>query len=215
MSTRLLTGPAVAAAVLALAACTGGGSAEDPSTAAGATTQTTAETETPTEVEEPQETSQEEAVEESSLEPGEEVPEGMDLHDVKVFQVAIPSGWTLEQKVSACTGTSAFGNRCTGTIGPVGDSWPGLCLEDGPLGVRSTDFITAFPAGINAAATWNRPLIRARGQAIGQEFKGKGVNIGLGPMMNIAKVPQAGRNWEGFGADPFLSGEAVYETVLG
>ena len=25
----------------------------------------------------------------------------------------------------------------------------------------------------------------------------------------------AGRNWEGFGGDPFLSGEAAYETILG
>ena len=29
------------------------------------------------------------------------------------------------------------------------------------------------------------------------------------------RVPQAGRSWEGFGADPFLAGEAAYETILG
>ena len=29
------------------------------------------------------------------------------------------------------------------------------------------------------------------------------------------RVAQAGRNWEGFGGDPFLSGEAPYETILG
>ena len=125
------------------------------------------------------------------------------------------SGWTLEQKVSACTGIGSIGNRCEGNIAAIGDDWPGLCFEDGPLGVRQSDFVTTFPAGMNAAATWNRTLIRARGKAIGEEFKGKGVNVGLGPMMNIARIPQAGRNWEGFGADPFLSGEAAYETVLG
>ncbi|PIL26463.1 hypothetical protein GSI_12221 [Ganoderma sinense ZZ0214-1] len=124
------------------------------------------------------------------------------------------AGWTLEQKVNVPTGVGFVRGLCTGNIGAVGD-WPGLCLEDGPLGVRQTDFVTAFPAGVNAAATWNRTLIRARGKAIGQEFKGKGVNVGLGPMMNIARIPQAGRNWEGFGADPFLAGEAAYETVLG
>ena len=124
------------------------------------------------------------------------------------------AGWTLEQKVNVPTGVGCMGGRCIGNIGAVGD-WPGLCLEDGPLGVRSTDFVTAFPAGVNAAATWNRTLIHARGKAIGQEFKGKGVNVGLGPMMNIARIPQAGRNWEGFGSDPFLAGEAAYETVLG
>jgi beta-glucosidase-like glycosyl hydrolase len=34
-------------------------------------------------------------------------------------------------------------------------------------------------------------------------------------MMNMMRLPQAGRNWEGFGADPFLTGEAAYETILG
>lgn len=50
---------------------------------------------------------------------------------------------------------------------------------------------------------------------MGREFKGKGVNIALGPMMNMGRVAQGGRNWEGFGADPFLAGEAAYETILG
>jgi hypothetical protein len=50
---------------------------------------------------------------------------------------------------------------------------------------------------------------------MGKEHKGKGVNIALGPMMNMGRVAQGGRNWEGFGADPFLAGEAAYETILG
>ena len=50
---------------------------------------------------------------------------------------------------------------------------------------------------------------------MGMEHKGKGVNIALGPMMNMGRVAQGGRNWEGFGADPFLTGEAAYETILG
>jgi beta-glucosidase-like glycosyl hydrolase len=33
--------------------------------------------------------------------------------------------------------------------------------------------------------------------------------------MNMGRIAQGGRNWEGFGADPFLSGEAAYETILG
>ena len=57
--------------------------------------------------------------------------------------------------------------------------------------------------------------MRLRGLYMGQEFKGKGANIALGPMMNMGRVPQGGRNWEGFGADPFLSGETAHETVLG
>ena len=83
------------------------------------------------------------------------------------------------------------------------------------MGVRAADFTTLFPAGINAAATWQRSLIRKRGVAMGQEHKGKGVNVALGPMMNMGRVAQGGRNFEGFGADPYLSGEAAYETILG
>ena len=58
-------------------------------------------------------------------------------------------------------------------------------------------------------------MLRARGIAMGKEHVGKGVNIALGPMMNMGRVTQGGRNWEGFGADPFLAGVAAYETILG
>ena len=33
--------------------------------------------------------------------------------------------------------------------------------------------------------------------------------------MNMGRVAEGGRNWEGFGADPFLTGESAYETILG
>ncbi|KAI9459354.1 glycoside hydrolase superfamily [Boletus coccyginus] len=127
---------------------------------------------------------------------------------------ALISNYSIEQKVNITTGVGWMNGPCVGNIPPVVD-FPGLCLQDSPLGVRFTDLVTSFPAGITAASTWNRALIRARGLAMGQEFKSKGVNIALGPMMNMGRVAQGGRNWEGFGADPFLSGEAAYETVLG
>ncbi|KAH9025136.1 glycoside hydrolase superfamily [Lactarius hengduanensis] len=122
--------------------------------------------------------------------------------------------FTLEQKVNVTTGVGWEGGRCIGNTPPVGD-FPGLCLEDSPLGVRSADFTTAFPAAINAATTWKRSLLRARGVAMGKEHVGKGVNIALGPMMNLGRIAQGGRNWEGFGADPFLAGVGAYETILG
>ncbi|KAI0324819.1 glycoside hydrolase [Cubamyces sp. BRFM 1775] len=124
------------------------------------------------------------------------------------------SSWSLDEKVAATTGVGWMGGRCVGNIPAVAD-WPGLCLEDSPLGVRFTDFVSAFPAGITTASTWRRDLMRARGVAMGAEFKGKGVHVALGPMMNMGRIAQGGRNWEGFGADPFLSGETAFETVLG
>ena len=116
--------------------------------------------------------------------------------------------------MNTVTGVFWEHGRCVGNIGTV-NGWPGLCLEDSPLGVRDTDFVTAFPAGITSASTWNRTLLRARGKAMGEEFKGKGANVALGPMMNMGRIAQGGRNWEGFGADPFLSGESAFETILG
>ncbi|KAI0034486.1 glycoside hydrolase superfamily [Vararia minispora EC-137] len=128
---------------------------------------------------------------------------------------------SLGDKVKVTSGShtllgGSLTGRCTGVTAPVNAiGFPGLCLQDSALGVRDTDFATVFPAGVNVAATFKRSLIRARGTAMGQEHVGKGVNVALGPMMNLLRVPQAGRNWEGFGADPYLTGEAAYETILG
>ncbi|KAJ6459974.1 glycoside hydrolase superfamily [Mycena sanguinolenta] len=125
------------------------------------------------------------------------------------------SGLTLEEKVNITTGRDTLG-PCVGNTGEIPRvGWKGLCLQDSPLGVRLADFVSAFPAGINAAATWDLDLIRARGEAMGKEHRGKGVNVALGPMTNLARQPAAGRNWEGFGADPFLSGAATVATIEG
>lgn len=54
-------------------------------------------------------------------------------------------------------------------------------------------------------ATWDKDLIYARGVAIGEEFRGKGVNVHLGPSVGpLGRKPRAGRGWEGFGSDPVL-----------
>ncbi|KAJ7104880.1 glycoside hydrolase superfamily, partial [Mycena epipterygia] len=88
---------------------------------------------------------------------------------------------TLAEKINVTTGVDVLG-RCQ-TIPRL--NWKGLCFEDSPLGVRFADLASAFPAGINAAATWDLGLIEARGKAMGGEHKGKGVNVALGPMTNL------------------------------
>ena len=50
---------------------------------------------------------------------------------------------------------------------------------------------------------------------MGAEFRGKGVNVALGPMMNMMRAPEAGRAWEGWGSDPFLASAGAEETVKG
>ncbi|KAF8580003.1 glycoside hydrolase family 3 protein [Ramaria rubella] len=127
---------------------------------------------------------------------------------------------TLLEKVGVVTGAGAA--RCIGMTIAVNRSLPGLptgipsfCLNDGPAGVRTVDLVTGFPAGINVASTFSRRLMRARGQAIGEEFRGKGINVMLGPDMDIMRSPKQGRAWEGFGPEPWLSGEAAFQTVQG
>ena len=128
---------------------------------------------------------------------------------------AFVSKLTLEEKVNLTTGVGA-GGRCvgnTGTIPRIG--FEGLCFQDSPLGVRATDLNSVLPAGINVAMTWDVDLMQQRGEALGAEHRGKGVNVVLGPMMNMGRAPAAGRNWEGFGADPFLTGVTAARTVQG
>ncbi|WVQ75624.1 hypothetical protein IAR50_005253 [Cryptococcus sp. DSM 104548] len=126
------------------------------------------------------------------------------------------ASWSLEDKVQLTTGVGWEQGKCVGNIPAVeSQGFPGLCLQDSPLGVRFADYVSAFPAGINAAATFDKDLIYARGYAMGQEFKGKGVHVALGPMTNMGRVAAGGRNWEGFGGDPYLSGWATDATVRG
>ncbi|KAI0689019.1 glycosyl hydrolase family 3 N terminal domain-containing protein [Cytidiella melzeri] len=148
---------------------------------------------------------------------GGHVPNFADAWDAAYSKAKalLAGGWSNEDKVALTTGVGWEGGLCVGNTPVVPNKFPGLCLEDSPLGVRDTDFVTAFPAAISAASTWNRTLLRTRGLFMGREHKGKGVNVALGPMMNMGRVAQGGRNWEGFGADPFLSGEGAYETILG
>jgi beta-glucosidase len=91
-----------------------------------------------------------------------------------------------------------------------------MCFQDAPAGVGDgVQRATAFPPGIQIAATWDRDLFFQRAVAIGEEFRGKGVHFALGPMMNIDRSARHGRNWEGFGADPYLSGENAFYYVQG
>lgn len=51
---------------------------------------------------------------------------------------------------------------------------------------------------------------------MGGEFRTKGVNVLLGPVVGpIGRVVRGGRNWEGFSSDPYLSGILVASTVSG
>ncbi|KAJ3345069.1 hypothetical protein HDU91_007475 [Kappamyces sp. JEL0680] len=90
-----------------------------------------------------------------------------------------------------------------------------LCLQDSPTGVRFAQNASAFSASINVAATFDRDIFLQHGVAMGEEFRGKGINVALGPMMNIGRVAAGGRNWEGQGGDPYLAAESARLQVRG
>ncbi|KAI9826978.1 MAG: hypothetical protein M1819_007072 [Sarea resinae] len=124
---------------------------------------------------------------------------------------------SLIEKVNITSGTGWMQGLCVGNTGPANRvGFPALCLQDGPLGIRFADQITAFPAGVTTGATWNKKLMYQRGNAHGLEARLKGVNVLLGPSMGpLGRMPCGGRNWEGFGSDPVLQGIAAAETIRG
>jgi beta-glucosidase len=120
-------------------------------------------------------------------------------------------------KIGIVTGVGWGKGPCSGNTGSVKSiNYPALCAQDGPLGVRSASSVTAFPPGIQAGATWDRELMRERGRALGEEVKALGIHIILGPVAGpLGQFANGGRNWEGFGNDPYLSGVATEQTIGG
>ena len=104
---------------------------------------------------------------------------------------------------------------CIGAIEPIKDKFPGMCLQDGPSGARFTPKTTSWQAPINTASTFNKSLMYIVGKAQGQEFKNKGINVILGPAMNMQRSPLGGRIWESYGDDPFLSGVCATHIIKG
>ena len=124
---------------------------------------------------------------------------------------------TLEEKLNVTGGHTNPANTCSGNTGSVPRlGWPGLCLQDAGNGVRAADLTNSYPSGIHVGASWDRNLTYRRGLEMGREFRIKGANVALGPVAGpLGRTALGGRNWEGFGADPYLAGEAAYETILG
>lgn len=123
---------------------------------------------------------------------------------------------SLEQKVAITTGIGWKNGLCVGNTYPTTNpDFPSLCLQDAPLGVRMANNVTSGVSGMNAAASFDKAAIRARAEYMGQEFRGKGAHVQLGPAMNFMRSPNSGRAWEAGGEDPYLMGVLAAETVKG
>src|SRR5579863_5370004 len=132
---------------------------------------------------------------------------------------------TTEEKATMLAGAGWMESAAIERLGI-----PSIKMADGPMGVRAWSGpsavtnaagsrmvvqTTAFPSGVAMAATWDTDLVQREGQAIGQEVKALGRDMILGPTININRVPLWGRNFEGYGEDPYLSGRLGVAYVRG
>jgi beta-glucosidase len=115
---------------------------------------------------------------------------------------------TLEEKIDLLSGTG-FATKPIERLGI-----PELRMSDGPMGVRWGE-ATAFPSGIALAATWNPNQTLEVGKAISRELQAKDRHVILGPCVNIARLPQGGRNFESYGEDPFLAKNMTVNYIKG
>ncbi|MDD5201038.1 MAG: glycoside hydrolase family 3 C-terminal domain-containing protein [Terrimicrobiaceae bacterium] len=121
-----------------------------------------------------------------------------------------------EEKITLLTGTGF-------TTHPIPRlDVPAMAMADAGQGVRggadSTHGpATAFPSGVAMAATWDAALIKRVGAAIGEEAhnKGTGVQVLLGPAVNIHRSPLGGRNGEYFSEDPYLAARLGVAYIRG
>lgn len=116
--------------------------------------------------------------------------------------VALVSQMTLQEKANITVGWTTD-TGCSGVTGSVPRlNWPGLCLSDAGNGLRNTDYVNGWPSGLHVGAAWDRNLAYQRALHMGAEFKTKGVNVALGPVVApLGRMAEGGRNWEGISND--------------
>ncbi|MBS1668985.1 MAG: glycoside hydrolase family 3 C-terminal domain-containing protein [Bacteroidetes bacterium] len=155
----------------------------------------------------------------------------------------IISAMTLEEKVNFVVGNGfkmpgvtpqgpTIGQTKDKVPGAAGTTYaiprlgiPGMVVSDGPAGVRIdpirnqdssiTFYATAWPVGTLLASSWDTALVRKTGAAFGNEVHEYGIDVLLGPGMNIHRNPLGGRNFEYYSEDPLVSGRMAAALVNG
>lgn len=133
-----------------------------------------------------------------------------DLKPIESRVADLVSRMTLEEKISYINGTNWMYTKAIKRLGI-----PAFKMTDGPIGTRSHGKSTAYPASVLGAASWDSHLMYDFGVALGRDSRSRGVNFLLGPGVNIARAPMAGRNFEYLGEDPFLSSNLVVNYIKG
>lgn len=122
----------------------------------------------------------------------------------------IMSKMTLDEKLKIIGGS---GWMTTNGVERLGIK--GMKFSDGPQGVGSHGKSTAYPSAVTLAATWNPDFAYKYGTALAADCKAKGVNVLLGPAVNIYRAPMCGRNFEYMGEDPFLASRMAVGYIKG
>ena len=127
----------------------------------------------------------------------------------------------LEEKTALVAGTNFMYTNPVPRLGirsiRMSDGPHGLRVqkEGGDNGVSQSEPSTAFPTAALTACGWNEENLYKMGQAMAHEAKYYGIDVILGPGVNIKRNPLGGRNFEYFSEDPFLTGKLGAAEVKG
>lgn len=123
----------------------------------------------------------------------------------------IVSKMTLQEKISLLCGSGSFS-----VAGVTRLNVSPLKMSDGPNGVKEYGKRNiCFPSASILGCSWDENLIEEVGLAIGKEASNYGVDILLGPGLNIKRSPLCGRNFEYYSEDPILSGMLAAAYIRG
>jgi len=122
---------------------------------------------------------------------------------------------TLEEKISMLSGADAWHTVPIKRLGI-----PAIKVTDGPIGARGASSLAGpssacFPCGTALAATWNTGLVERVGRVLAEETQAKGAHILLAPTVNIHRSPLAGRNFECYSEDPYLTARMAVAYIKG
>ncbi|HXQ61311.1 MAG TPA: glycoside hydrolase family 3 C-terminal domain-containing protein [Acidimicrobiales bacterium] len=127
------------------------------------------------------------------------------------------AGLTLDEKVSLTAGQDLWTVPGVARVGI-----PSVGVTDGPNGARGTTLpgpeaepTTCVPCGSALGASWDADLVRDVGVLLGEEALARGCRVLLAPTVNIPRSPLAGRNFECYSEDPFLSGTLAAAFIEG
>ena len=122
---------------------------------------------------------------------------------------------TFEEKLTL---TGGYQNFCYPGVARLG--LRAVTMADASQGIRlgsisSNGKSVSFPGMQALAATWNPALAQTFGRSIGEECIAHGVDILLGPGINMQRLSVGGRNYEYMGEDPELTSRMAVPYVQG